>query len=508
MRVLVGVSLALVALLASGPQEAQAQSCDAVRFQVEQECPCAEATKKGAYVKCVKKLFSKKGVLSGNSCKKEIIGIAKNSICGRPTAEICCKVRGNKPGRVVKNASRCKKGGVTCDIQSSAAPSSADGAFFNSVTDVCTDAGACVTTTTTTTTTSSSTSTTSTTLCTAVNTCDTNGTYIDFTTVAGTGACGTGEGTSKTIDLACGGLNIGGGKSSVLEGPTPDGATNRFLVDCDGNDCTVCPTPTAGAGFDCTDEGCFFGTPLPIENGGTSTCVVNVFAAGACGNIDLATGSTENLSVNLASNTFLTGTPGSLYTAPDTVCPVCASGGNAVNGTPAAPAAGNCNGGANAGDPCTSTNSDGLTKDCPPGGADMANTCEPGQSCADGSLSLGALAVDLTPLTTGVAQKTAPDGLFCPGQLAGDTGQAGCFGRLTDANTTPFTDCHTITENGSPAGAPLVDGVPAPATLATVFCIPAAEGDIGGIVNLSANLPGPGATSLPGTLTFQDPSVP
>jgi hypothetical protein len=42
-------------------------------------------------------------------------------------------------------------------------------------------------------------------------------------------------------------------------------------------------------------------------------------------------------------------------------------------------------------------------------------------------------------------------------------------------------------------------------TLATVFCIPAAEGPAAGLVNLSANLPGPGATSLPGLLTLNDP---
>jgi hypothetical protein len=500
-------------MFASGPQEARAQSsCDAVRFQVEEACSCASAVSKGSYTKCIKKLFSKKGALNAQkACKKDILKIAKNSICGRPGAAICCKVKGKKIGTVQKSAAKCtggKKPGVTCDIQSTAAPSSADGAFFNSVDDVCTSAGACVTTTTTSTTTTSSTSTTSTTLCTPINTCDPNGTFIDFTTVAGVGACGTGEGGGTTIDLACGGLNIGGGKSTVLEGPTPDGATNRFLVDCDGNDCQVCPTTAAGSGFDCTNEGCFFGTPLPIENGGTSTCVVNVFAAGACGNIDLSTGSTNNLSVNLASNTFLTGVPGSLYANPSTVCPVCQSGGTAVNGTPAVPATGTCNGGANNGDACTSTNSDGLTRDCPPGGVDVGAPCTPGEACADGSLSLGALAVDLTPLTTGVANKTAADGLFCPGQASGDTGQQGCFGRQTDANTDPFTECSSITENGSPAGEPLVDGVPKAATLATVFCIPPAQGDIGGIVNLSANLPGPGATSLPGLLTFQDPSVP
>ncbi|HEV7731602.1 MAG TPA: hypothetical protein VGR62_05535 [Candidatus Binatia bacterium] len=512
MRVLVGGSLALLALLSLAPQ-ASAQSCDEARFQLETSCPCPTAASKGKYVKCVKKAFGKKGALADSkACKKEIVKLAQNSICGRPTAAICCKAKGKKIGSVTKTADKCtggKKPGLTCDVQSSAPPSSADGAFFNSVDDVCTDTGGCVTTTTTSTTTTSSTTTTTLLVCVPDNTCNPAGTYIDFTTSPGGGSCGTAEsaGGATVIQLSCGGLNIGGGISTVLEGPTPDGATNRFLVDCTGDDCKVCPTTEAGEDFDCTDTGCNYGTPLPIENGGTSTCVVNTFATPACGNINRANGSTSNLRVNLASGTFLTGVPGSLYTGPDTVCPVCQVGGVAVNGTPASPATGTCNGGANAGDACSSTNSDGLTRDCPPGGvAADPNTCAPGSPCADGALNLGALAVDLTPLTTGEANKTAADSLFCPGQ--GEV-QKGCFGRATDMAPLGFKDCATITEIGAPAGEALTPGVPKAVTLATVFCIPKAsivDGDIGGIVDLSANLPGPGATSLPGTLTFVDPA--
>lgn len=515
MRVLIGVSLALAALLVSAPQ-ARAQSCDEVRVQLEAECPCASAVSKGKYVKCVKKAFGKKGALAAQkACKKDLVKIAQNSICGRPTAAICCKVKGKKIGSVVKSASKCtggKKPGLTCDTQSTAAPGSVDGAFFNSVDDVCTDTGACVTTTTTTVTTT----TTSTTL----GPCDLDVPSIDFTTSPGGGVCGTAESQDgmKVFDLHCGGLNIGGGKSTVLEGPTPDGATNRFLVDCTGDDCVVSPTTAASACWDCTDTGCNFGTPLPIENGGTSSCVVNTFASPAAGNINKADGSTTNLAVNLASGTFLTGTPGSIYTLPDTVCPVCSDGTNAVNGTPAAPATGTCNGGPRKGLACTSTNSDGLTRDCQPGGVcqpgdtgcdAVLDTCAVGERCKDQSLNLGPLAVDLTPLSTGTVNKTANDGLFCPGMSADPTtGQKGCFGRFNDANPDAFPECTTITENGVPAGAALDAGVPRAVTLATVFCIPAAPGDAGAIVNFAANLPGPGATSLPGTLTFNDPGAP
>jgi hypothetical protein len=62
----------------------------------------------------------------------------------------------------------------------------------------------------------------------------------------------------------------------------------------------------------------------------------------------------------------------------------------------------------------------------------------------------------------------------------------GCFGNTT---------CRQINENGSAAGQVLTN-VPAAATLGSVFCIPATSN---AVVNGSADLPGPGAVSLPGT---------
>ena len=92
----------------------------------------------------------------------------------------------------------------------------------------------------------------------------------------------------------------------------------------------------------------------------------------------------------------------------------------------------------------------------------------------------GALSVDLNPLTTGSASMTSADGMFCPNQT-----HAGVFGR---ANAQCFR------ETGSPAG-DLTDGMPHAATEGTVFCIPQTANQT---VNLVADLPGPGATSLPG----------
>ncbi len=317
----------------------------------------------------------------------------------------------------------------------------------------------CVPPTTTTTVTPTTTSSTTT-------TANAPNTILDFINGTPGGTCGTiKDGTDTLIrNLTCGGLNIGGGASTVLEGPTPDGSTSRYSLDCTGSSCTIgttSATPAANsADPDCTTTGCNFGTPLPIANGGTSTCVLNTLSAPASGMLDLSTGDMSE-SIALSSNTFVTGNA----TQP---CPQCSA-----SGSPAAPGHGTCDRGANAGGSCTSTNSQGLTRDCPPGGS-------------DGSAALGSIAVDLTPLTTGTSSKSDAGGLMCSnvGQAAN---QKGCFGS---------TACVTITENGSPAGA-ITPNTPAPTTLASVFCIPSTSSVI---VNFAANLPGPGATSLPGTL--------
>ena len=75
---------------------------------------------------------------------------------------------------------------------------------------------------------------------------------------------------------------------------------------------------------------------------------------------------------------------------------------------------------------------------------------------------------------------TAADGLCCPGQST-----AGAFGQGS-------TQC--ITETGMAAGN-LTDGAPHAARAGVVFCIPATNN---GTLDTLADLPGPGAASLPG----------
>src|SRR5262249_20096090 len=110
-------------------------------------------------------------------------------------------------------------------------------------------------------------------------------------------------------------------------------------------------------------------------------------------------------------------------------------------------------------------------------------------SCIDGT-HVGPINVNLSPLTTGSVSKTDPNGKFCPGQ-GGVPGTPGCFG-----TSGPPTNklCTTITETGVPAG-PIATGVPTAATLASVFC---GSAPANGTVNFAADLPGPGAVSLPG----------
>jgi hypothetical protein len=323
------------------------------------------------------------------------------------------------------------------------------------------------------------------------------GTFLDFTTGTPGGTCGnTLDGSNVLIkNLTCGGLNLGSSFSLIPEDPTPDGSTSLFALtcavgggacdgSCSGSVCNIGPTSTAppvnSAGPDCTDVGCNFGTPLPIPSPSIpslTTCELNTWASPASGTLDLSSG-TSSTNVALSSDLYLTGN----LTQP---CPKCV--------------AGLCDRGPRAGMACTATSSTGYTRDCPTGGVgSVATPCPPpgnpacaptncpctpgGGQCCDGS-HVGPIAISLTPLTTGTASATDPGGLFCPGQTAA---QVGCFGS---------TACRTINESGVAAG-PIFTGVPADATLASVFCIPATGEDL---LDAVFGRPGPAAIALPGT---------
>jgi hypothetical protein len=182
--------------------------------------------------------------------------------------------------------------------------------------------------------------------------------------------------------------------------------------------------------------------------------------------------------------------------------------------------------------------------------------CTTGANCPGGTCALfiGNIAVSLNPLTTGTASLSSATGLFCPGQGAAQQGafrndicrtgvnsgkpcqvsgtteavdaancgagglcRPGTLNNYCNAGTNngkgcvSAADCGTggscvragsivtlVRETGDPAGA-LAIGTPKAITLASVFCV---ANTASPLVNANANLPGPGATSLVGTVTL------
>jgi hypothetical protein len=366
--------------------------------------------------------------------------------------------------------------------------------------------------------------------------------------------------TAGELGLGC--LYIGGGLAqSVPPGPTPDGSDTVLAVtDCSTNTLTLGPADTRDArtctqgqktsmhctnghpgtdnqgtctqdsdcqpvcvsghcidgapGTDgqgaCTDSGncgpssltgppklvcqpdpkCFFGSPLPISNSGLSTCVLNVVKDGVTGTADKAAG-TANITLPLKSWVYLTGLEDDYN--PDNggfPCPRCQSG--------------ICSAGSNKGGPCSTTSALLVTHDCPPAA----------------HLFLAPLDVTLGPLSTDVVDTQASDlgtcgntgctggnptccsnngaafcasdidckNIFCQGPPVQP--QGGAFGQAT---------ANHIVENGSPAAGGL-DITGKDATLASVFCIPPTNS---GLIDGSANLPGPGAIGLGGQVRLR-----
>jgi hypothetical protein len=282
------------------------------------------------------------------------------------------------------------------------------------------------------------------------------------------------------LGLSC--LYIGGGNAtSVPPDPIPDAATNILSVSpagaLSGNAGTSPKNCTLGVlaskhcigatnfGAACTtdanckvslpdscaaDAQCYFGPPLPIPNGGLSTCVLNAIKTNASGTSNAATGS-SSISLPLFSRTYLTGNA----TSP---CPKCVGGA--------------CVGGQNNTLACTTAGTIPTSLDCPP----------------SAGFFLAQLNVDLTPLTTGAASKTAADSNFCANVGQGTNATSGAPGAFGAPNA------KAIVETGSVAGN-LSDGQEHNSHLASVFCIPM-TGNLS--IDIAADLPGPGAIGLNG----------
>ncbi len=321
-------------------------------------------------------------------------------------------------------------------------------------------------------------------------------TEMDFTTIDGTQPCGfVVDGADQQIgSMDCGTLYLGGPDHNLPPNPTPPGSTMRMGLDCTGSSCDVSPSSSVGLDHNCTEAGCPFGVPLPLDRGALSTCIVNTLAAPVTGSLDLATG-TASLNVSLDSDVWLNnieqGSPP--YGVGHIPCPQCVDGGGSpLSGSPESPAVGTCDYGENAGSACSVTNTAGLSRDCPP----LKTGCEADTAgCSDGTLHVSHIAVNLSPLTTGSTSASAPDGLFCPDQkFAGCFGEAALPGGAAD-------ECRGFEQNGTEAG-PLANGVPTSMTMGSTFCIPATGNAL--IDSLGSDLPGPGSTSLPGIVTVRE----
>jgi hypothetical protein len=302
-------------------------------------------------------------------------------------------------------------------------------------------------------------------------------TKLAFTTVPPGGSCGrvntdpAGTGTDLTPygatspALQCGTLYIGGGGSAQPPSPTPDGATSIFNVAC-GAPTALTLTPSTssetGSAQSCTSPGCFFGPPLPIPNSASpavSTCVVNSIALSppAGGTLNAVTGvSTTTLPLTVRVRVTGDLQPDDLGIQP---CPTCTDG--------------TCDSGANSGGACGTTTSLLTSHDCLPAEDPLAP-----------------FGVDLSPLATGNALKTAPgDGDFC-GSTVGQR-SVGAFGQPT---------ANYIETQGSAAG-DLTGGTLLAATQSSVFCIPASGSTL---VDAVADLAGPGAVTLKGSTMLEE----
>jgi hypothetical protein len=470
------------------------------------------------------------------------------------------------PGLVSPLPSNCNPGAPTTTSTSSPAPTSSSSTSPTPSTTSSSSPTPTTSSTSSPATTSSTSSSTSTATTSSTTSTTSGGgpTKFDFTATAGSGTCGNTfrdmGGVTPLKNLLCANLSLGGGLSQVPDNTTPSGSTNRFSLSCAGPSCTVGPVSPATAAYDCSATGCLFGTPLPISNAGLSVCVTNTFSAPASGTLDTGSGDVT-LDFELNSATVLTGNP----TQPCPICAV-SVGGAACSGSLASPCTGVCDGSPNQGAACTTKNPNGLTSACPAPaaitgasrcyrGTNNNGTCSTGTNCPGGTCALfiGNIAVSLNPLTTGTSTLASAAGTFCPGQGAAQQGafkddicrtgpnsgkpcQTGtseavdaancgagglcrpgslnnyCTGGTNDGKgCVSAADCGTggscvragaivqlIRETGVPAGA-LAINTPKPLTLASVFCVASTASPL---VNANANLPGPGATSLVGTVTL------
>jgi hypothetical protein len=337
-------------------------------------------------------------------------------------------------------------------------------------------------------------------------------TKLKFTTSTGTGDCGTAKdgGGTTLIPLTCGTLWFGAGMTPTpLPNLQPDlGVTFSKIDICSGTTIGLTNTTSSDAGVTnrtCTSANCLYGAPLPVPNPTASvlsTCVVNIVAKDAVGFGDCSTGEI-NLNLPLSSQLYLTGDllDGTQPDRPDVTgiqpCPICVDDGLGTN---------RCKGGPNHGNACT------------PETSVLGEAYPTSQDCPPPGTAIGALSVPFA-LTTGAETKTqttlgGQTNAFCgfcrdvDDTLAFQSPPVPCTSSADCTSDPVFEGCQQrdpgafnngdvaeITETGTSPG-DLRDASGHTGTLVSVFCLPPSGVSI---VDTAAGLPGPGATSLPGT---------
>jgi hypothetical protein len=350
------------------------------------------------------------------------------------------------------------------------------------------------------------------------------------------------DSSANLLDMPCGGLFFGGGAVGVpLPAAVPDMGTSITKTCCNGGELTLGPTTATdtGSARTCTSRDCLFGAPLPIPNYANtaiSTCVINVIAKNGVGRLECGTGLSE-LNLPLTSQVYLTadllnGTTADRPDVPGTQpCPVCSrvcSGGDRP-GLPCASdpdctgggtcaAAATCLGGPNHSMACTPGTSP------LPGAGDPADTPYPtSHDCPPPSQPIGFLPIGFALTTEQVTKSAVASGsqqrVFCgfcrdtngtfyfegdPNGLGGAlrpcTSNADCaepWESCEQNNTGAFHQgtAAQIVETGARPANITDQSQPHDSTLVSVFCIPPT---FNAAIDPTADLPGPGAVSLPG----------
>jgi hypothetical protein len=389
-------------------------------------------------------------------------------------------------------------------------------------------------------------------------------------TTANCGTIQTNTGASSNLACNGLYIGSGSGTLTLPETvPDSNKALVMDVACCTGDTLLLNPTTSTDTGDieTCTSTGCFFGAPLPLPNTAstaTSTCVYNTYDQDVTGEANCSTGSAR-LDAPLNSRTFLTGdllpsrcsggtNPGARCGVGGTVC----LGGGTCTADPALqpcpicnPVTLRCNGGANGMGSTGVTDTD--TPCTPDGGQNVAGSQFPtSHDCTVSTLVLvGDLPVPFL-LTTGVSTDTAvvsgtQQRVFCghcrdangtgrfglctagtnAGMSCAVTGDCGLGGVCEAKPCESNADCagdpasresceqrnegafgpggganQTITETGTPGGN-IGDFAGHAATMVSVFCIPPS---FNAIIDGAADIPGPGAVSLPGTIDVNSPS--